>query len=224
MRSTRAEEVRSQAVSPESIFGAGGAWAAAAGDGAGACCWAQPSPTAETKSTKKKTANVSVEPRAITTASPPLGLERRFVALTRADSHRRFDRVHEDLPVADVARLGGPGHDIHHFRDQVIGHHHLHLDLGEEVHRVFPSAVQLRVALLTAEAPDLGDRHPDHPDPGQGFFHVIQLERLGHPLDLFSDGPPPWVVNSNRRAGCGGLRGGRISGSYLEGSGEPAAP
>src|SRR3989304_897315 len=118
MRSTRAEEVRSQAVSPESIFGGAGgaAGAGAAGGAAGALgCWAQPSPIAPRKTRKKKIANIGVERLAVTTASPPLYLERRFVALARADSHRRFDRVPEDLPVADVARLGGPGHAIHPF-------------------------------------------------------------------------------------------------------------
>ena len=68
---------------------------------------------------------------------------------------------------------------------EVVGHHDFHLDLREEVHRVLAAAIELGVALLTAEAPHLGHGHPDDPDAGEGLLHVVELERLDDGFDLF---------------------------------------
>src|SRR6185503_6301504 len=49
---------------------------------------------------------------------------------------------------------------------------------------VLRAAVELRVALLTAEPAHFGDGHPVHPELGQRLLDVVQLERLDHRLDL----------------------------------------
>jgi hypothetical protein len=52
------------------------------------------------------------------------------------------------------------------------------LHLGQEVDDVLRAAVQLGVALLAAEALDLGHRDALHADGAQGFTNFVKLERL----------------------------------------------
>ena len=108
-----------------------------------------------------------------------------------ADPDRRLHRRHEDLAVADVARLGRRRHHLRHLVDEVVGDDDLDLDLGQEVDGVLTAAVQLGVALLPAEPAHLGDRHADDPDAGQRLLHVVQLERLDDCLDLFHSATLP---------------------------------
>jgi hypothetical protein len=49
----------------------------------------------------------------------------------------------------------------------LVGHDDLDFHLGQEVHGVFAAAVDLGVALLAAEALDLGDGHAFDPDLGE---------------------------------------------------------
>src|SRR4026207_717076 len=97
----------------------------------------------------------------------------------------RVPRVKEELPVTDVPRLRRPGEDAGHLVHQRVGNHDLHLDLREEVHRVFAASVQLRVSFLTAESAHLGYRHSDDSDSCEGLFDVVELERLDDRPDLF---------------------------------------
>src|SRR5262245_28756647 len=188
MRSTRAEDIRTQAVSPVSILAGGGvpAGAAAAPGGAGAGgAWAQRSPATQSP-TRAMSPIITTSFEALITAAPswPVRSQCALVPLSRANAHGCVHGMHEDLAVADVAGLGRArehGGDLVH---ETVGHHDLDLDLGEEVHRVLASAVELRVSLLPAEAPDLRDRHADDPDAGQSFLHVVELEGLDDGLDL----------------------------------------
>src|SRR5215468_5965271 len=187
MRSTSAEDMSTQAVSPVSILAGGGVPDGAAGAEAGADAggaWAQRSPVTQSP---RRTMSPITTTRLETLIPAPF-----MVSTVTARSRlarpcgcaRRCPRVHEDLAVADVAgfcRAGEHGRDLVH---QTVGHHDLDLDLGEEIHRVLTSAVELGVALLPAEAADLGDRHADDPDAGQGLLHVVELERLDDGLDL----------------------------------------
>jgi hypothetical protein len=86
----------------------------------------------------------------------------------------------EDLAVADLAGLGrlGDGLDgLIQLRRYLIDGD-LDLDLGQKVDDVFGAAVELRVALLTAEALDLVTVMPGHADVREGLAHVVELERL----------------------------------------------
>ena len=62
--------------------------------------------------------------------------------------------------------------------------HHLDLHLGQEVDHIFGAAVELGMALLAAEALDLGDGDPADPDLVQRVLDVVELERLDDRLDL----------------------------------------
>src|SRR5678816_4018662 len=90
--------------------------------------------------------------------------------LAGANANRRVHRVNEDLPVTDVPRLRRPGEDAGHLVHQRVGNHDLHLDLREEIHRVFAASVQLRVSFLTAESAHLGYRHSDDSDSCESLF------------------------------------------------------
>src|SRR5687768_11551316 len=189
MRTSRVE-VSIHAVSPLStVRGAGAAGAAGAGAdtagagaagaaGAAGCC------------AEATTAPVAARTRISTSArlnrfTRVLLLKGALIALARPDSDGHVDRCHEDLPVADVPRLRRTHHDVGHLLDEVVGHHHLHLDLGEEVDRVLAAAVQLRVPFLAPEATHFRHGHADDADSGEGFLDVVQLERLDDRLDLF---------------------------------------
>src|SRR5258708_24660091 len=56
--------------------------------------------------------------------------------------------------------------------------HDLDLHLGQEAHQVLGAAIDLGLALLTAETLDLADREPRDADTGQGVPHLVELERL----------------------------------------------
>src|SRR5262245_1316398 len=207
---TRTDEVSIQAVSPLSILeGAGAADAAAAGApaaGAGAsgaavvaagdagCCAVATSVVAPSTSSAAS-ARVSRF-----TVSPPFRLQGALVALARADSYSRLDRMDEDLAITDVAGLGRRRHDLGHLVDDAVRHDDLDLDLGEEVHRVLTASIQLRVPLLPAEPAHLRHGHADDPDGGEGLLDVVELERLDDRLDLFHLKSSRRVRSSNPHA------------------------
>ena len=66
----------------------------------------------------------------------------------------------------------------------LVGDHHLDLHLGQEVDDVLGAAIELGVALLAAEALDLGDGEAGDADLGQRFAHFVELERLDDRFDL----------------------------------------
>src|SRR5262249_60940562 len=98
------------------------------------------------------------------------------------------------------ARLGRARDRRRDLVDQVTADPDLDLDLGQEIDRVLRSPIELGVALLAAEPPDLGDGHADHADLGQRLLHVVELEWFDDRLDLFHATPP---IN---RAWAPGLR------------------
>src|SRR5688500_19208854 len=138
--STSRVEVSIHAVSPLStVRGAAAAGAAGAGAdtaGAGAAgaagaagCWAEATATVAAKASVSTSARLNRFTRVLL-------LKGALIALARPDSDGHVHRCHEDLPVADVSRLRRSHHDVGHLLDEMVGHHHLHLDLGEEVDRV----------------------------------------------------------------------------------------
>ena len=72
---------------------------------------------------------------------------------------------------------------------QVVFDGDLDLDLGQEIDHVLGASVQLGVALLPAEALDLGDGDALYADRGQGFAHLVKLERLDDCGDKFHCSP-----------------------------------
>src|ERR1700679_2221572 len=174
--STSALEVSIHAVSPE-LSGSGGAFAASAGV-ARASAASPPNPASATRF--QFTMFILCSPDAKFRNCPkfPMPLKRVVVGLAGADAHDLLESGDEDLAVAHLAgfRFGGDrlDHGLRHRRF----HRDLDLDLGQEAHGVFRAAVDFRVALLAAEALDLGDGHALDAKRRQRFAHLIQPERL----------------------------------------------
>ena len=114
-------------------------------------------------------------------------LDRVLVDLAGANPDHALDRGDEDLAVADLAGLGGLDDRLDAALGVAVLHHDLDLHLGQEVDHVLGAAVELGVALLPAEALDLGDGQAGDPDLGQRLAHLLQLERLDDGGDLFHD-------------------------------------
>src|SRR4030095_1092787 len=147
MRSTSAEDMRTQAVSPVSILAGGGVFvfaAGAAGAGAGDV-WAHRSPATQSPSSAMSAAITrSLETRITASPSRLMPSQRALVALAGANANRGVHGMNEDLAVADIAGLRRPrenGRDLVH---ETVGHHHFDLDLGKEVHGVLAASVELR--------------------------------------------------------------------------------
>src|SRR5262249_51624394 len=120
--------------------------------------------------------------------SLPLGmlgslLDCGFTAFTRPHPHCLLDGKHEDLPVPDAARLGRGQDRLDHAAHQIVRHHDLELDLGDQVHRVFGAAVELGVALLPAHALHFAHGEAGHAGLAEGVLHRVELEGLDDRLD-----------------------------------------
>ena len=70
---------------------------------------------------------------------------------------------------------------------EVVRDRGLDLDLGQEVDDVLGAAIELGVALLPAEALDLGDGDALHADRRQGLADLVELERLDDGGNQFHD-------------------------------------
>src|SRR5208283_2786166 len=111
--------------------------------------------------------------------------------------HHLFHRHHEDFPVADSAGSRSALDGLDDLPRQLVRNNYLELYLGQKVHDVLRTAVQLGMSLLTAESLDLADRETLHTDTRQRLFDLVELERFDDrlnflhksPLGLFSDWP-----------------------------------
>ena len=61
---------------------------------------------------------------------------------------------------------------------QIVGNSRFDLDLGEKVHHVFGTAIELRVPLLTAESLDFGHGKAIDAEFSQRFANFIQFKGL----------------------------------------------
>jgi hypothetical protein len=104
-----------------------------------------------------------------------------------ADADHLLHVAYEDLAVADLAGTSRLGDCLDRALHQRIGHHRLDLHLGQEVDHVLGAAIQLRVALLPAEALDVGDGEPSHSRLGERLADFVELEGLDDGGDLFHD-------------------------------------
>src|SRR5262245_29607929 len=105
-------------------------------------------------------------------------LERRLVTLAGPDADRSLDRRDEHLAVADRAGPGGGRDRVDHLVDHSVRHDDLDPDLRQEVDGVLRAAVELRVALLSPEAPDLRHGHADDTHARERVLDLVELVRL----------------------------------------------
>src|SRR6185503_15808865 len=92
----------------------------------------------------------------------PWGSERFGAGLAGADAHDLLEVEDEDLPVADLPGVGALLDRLDDALEDVFLDRRLDLHLGKEVDDVLGAAIELRVALLPAEALHFRDRDALH--------------------------------------------------------------
>src|ERR1700680_589279 len=86
----------------------------------------------------------------------------------------------EDLAVADLSGLCSGRDGVDGLVDLVRGDSDLDLDLGQEAHGVFGTAVDFRMTLLPAISLDFRDRETVNANGGQGVTDFFELEWLDY--------------------------------------------
>src|SRR4051812_30742743 len=99
-----------------------------------------------------------------------------------------FDRIDENLAVADATGLRRTADRLDRLLGEVIRANYLDFHLGQKVDDIFGAAIEFRVALLTAKALGFGDGDALQANFLQRFFDFVELERLYDSLDLFHFG------------------------------------
>src|SRR5437879_13638839 len=84
----------------------------------------------------------------------------------------------EDLAVADLSGFCSRRDGFDGPVDLVRGDSDLQLDLGQEAHRVFSTAINFRMALLPAISLDFRHRETVNANGGQGITDFFKLEWL----------------------------------------------
>ena len=79
--------------------------------------------------------------------------------------------------MAGVQRFPG---SVHHLGHGNLGHHHVHLELGQQVHGQGHPAVILRATFLDAAAQHLGDGHACDADVVHGGLKLLELGLIAH--------------------------------------------
>src|SRR6185436_16986109 len=118
-------------------------------------------------------------------ARPSLESDGGASALARPDTEDLVDGQDEDLAVADASGLCRLLDRLDHLCDLLVADDDLQLHFWQEVDDVLRAPVELGVPLQTPEALYLGDGEALHADRGQAFLHLVELEGLDDPLDLF---------------------------------------
>src|SRR5262245_63563629 len=106
------------------------------------------------------------------------GSESCDVGLAGADAHGGVEREDEDLSVPDLPGLGRGGNGVDGLVDLVGRDRDLDLDLRQEAHRVFGTAINLRVALLAPVSFDLRHGHPVNADRRERVPGIVVLVRV----------------------------------------------
>src|SRR5690606_16616736 len=189
-----------------SATGAGASTAVAAAAAGGSASCAATGIAANAAARANSSANAAVRVRAVhpenillfmVTASV-VGSERIGVDLAGADADDLVERDDEHLAVADLAGARGAGDGLERGVEHLVRHRGLDLELGQEVDDVFGAAVQLGMALLPAEALDLGDGQARHAGIAEGFAHLVELERPDDGDDQFHGNSCVLVRGSER--------------------------
>ena len=124
---------------------------------------------------------------------PADALQRVVVRLARANSNGLLDIGYEDLAITDLAGFGSNNNCFDHALDLIIGNGRLDFRLGQKIHDVLGTTVQLRVTALSAEALDLRHGHAVDALLVQGVADVVQAKRFDDGRDQFHRGAlPSW--------------------------------
>src|ERR1019366_5275856 len=108
-----------------------------------------------------------------------------LAVLAGADSDDVGEGRDEHFAVSELPRPRRTDEGGHDFLLEIVWHHHLDLDLGQEVHLVLAAPVGLGVTLLSAEPLDLADGHAHDPDVLEGGLDRLQQMWPHDSFDLF---------------------------------------
>src|SRR6478672_4311232 len=106
----------------------------------------------------------------------------------------------EDLAVADLPGFRGGRDGVDGLVDLVGGDSDLDLDLGQEAHGVFSTAIDFRMAFLAAISLDFRHRETVNADGGQGVTDFFQLEWLDNRHNNFHGSYPRLARSRDDRA------------------------
>src|SRR5229473_5005785 len=123
-----------------------------------------------------------------------VSLERFRPGLAGADADDLLQIEDEDLAVADLSRVGRFFYGLDRLIEHLVLDRGFDLYFGQEIDHVFRAAIQLGVTFLPAETLDFGDGDALHADGGQGFPHLVKLERLDDCGYEFHECAPSWVT------------------------------
>src|SRR5207302_5412909 len=126
----------------------------------------------------------------VTPADPRLVAHGLLAPLARSDPHRLLDVVDEHAPVAGLPGPSGPDDRLVRRVDDLVRHHRLDFQLGEQRDVGARPAVLLGVALLATAAHDLGDREPGHAELVEGVLDRLELLRADDRVDLLHHASP----------------------------------
>src|SRR5712675_510677 len=117
-----------------------------------------------------------------------------FPGLLGSDPESALDIADENFAVPDLAGLGRLDDGFDCRARLAVRQDDLQLDLWKKIHGILAPAVNFGVTFLASKALDLGNSHPLHAEGGEGFFDVLEFERLDDGLNFFH-------ANSNRKGG-----------------------
>src|SRR6266853_486527 len=115
----------------------------------------------------------------------PRMLQRRLAAIVVADADRLPHIEHEDFAVADLAGAGRARQGLDHFVGSRVGHDHFEFDLGQQVHLVLHTPINLFVALLAAVPAHFDNGHTIDANILERFLYLLELVWLDDGFDLF---------------------------------------
>ena len=118
----------------------------------------------------------------------------------RADADGVFETEREDLAITDRFRTRCGLDRLNRLRRDIAAAGDLDLQFRHHVRGIFRAAIDFRLALLPAEALDLGYGHTGHPDPGQRFTNIVKLERFDYGYDKFHYAPYGCCIGTHRKA------------------------
>jgi len=105
-------------------------------------------------------------------------LEGIAITFARSDAQRMIDRDHEDLAVADLAGSRGFRDGLDGLVRDVVRDGRLNSNLGHKIPLIFRAPVNPGMALLAANAFDLGDGHAVDSGASERLAHRSKLEWL----------------------------------------------
>src|ERR1700746_3706712 len=114
-------------------------------------------------------------------------LDRVTSPLPRANADDVLDRQNEDFAVADPPGFGGALDRLYDLRNQLVADNDVELHLRQEIVHVLRGAIELGVAFLTSESLHFAYGDALDADRAEGFFDLVELERLDDGLDLLHD-------------------------------------